>query len=77
MILFENGKKSGLAALVKQTIVQPVIVDNLPDLYVADEERVNELIGSHHHARLFTELQEFSFGFAISPSCPDSLESRG
>ena len=51
--------KTGLANLVRQTIVQPVIVHNLPE-HAADEERVNELIGNHHHARLFTELQEFS-----------------
>ena len=51
-------EKSGLANLVRQTIIQPVIVDNLPE-HAADEERVNALIGDHHHARLFTELQEF------------------
>lgn len=56
--------KSGLANLVRQTIIQPVIVDNLPE-HAADEERVNELIGDHHHARLFTELQEFSECFTL------------
>ena len=55
----EMMEKSGLANLVRQTIVQPVIVHNLPE-HAADEERVNQLIEDHHHARLFTELQEFS-----------------